>query len=95
MGVSVRGHSDPHLHSPCPQCGYATRYKQWPNRCACPDAEWRKVYVTSTSHVAGIQAEQEALDAAREWPTGPALRIAPHYAAGRPQYVNRRHTHGR
>ena len=37
MGVSIRGHSDPHLHSPCPQCGYATRYKQFgPIRCACP-----------------------------------------------------------
>jgi hypothetical protein len=38
MGVSIRGHSDPHLHSPCPRCGYATRYKQFgPMRCACPN----------------------------------------------------------
>jgi hypothetical protein len=37
MGVSVRGLSDPHLHAPCPQCGYATRYKQWPIKCACSD----------------------------------------------------------
>ena len=35
MGVNVRGVSDPHLHHPCPVCGYATRYKQWPSRCAC------------------------------------------------------------
>ena len=36
MGVSVRGNSDPHLHSPCPVCGYATRFKQLgPIPCAC------------------------------------------------------------
>jgi hypothetical protein len=35
MGLDIYGHSDPHLHSPCPVCGYARRYKQWPTRCAC------------------------------------------------------------
>ena len=35
MGVSIHGTVHPHLHHPCPQCGYATRYKQWPSRCAC------------------------------------------------------------
>ena len=36
MGVSVRGQTDPHLHSPCLRCGCATRYKQFgPMRCAC------------------------------------------------------------
>ena len=62
MGVSARGHSDPHLHSPCPRCGYATRYKPWPTRCACPDAERQKI---PAPHVVEICAEQEALDAAR------------------------------
>jgi hypothetical protein len=33
--MSISGNSDPHLHSQCPRCGYATRFKQWPIRCAC------------------------------------------------------------
>jgi hypothetical protein len=62
MGVSVRGQTDPHLHSLCPRCGYATRYKQWPTKCACSNAERQKA--TSTPpHVVEIWAEQEALDA--------------------------------
>jgi hypothetical protein len=28
-------------------------------------------------HVEEIWSEQEALDVAREWPAGPALRVAP------------------
>src|SRR6478752_9514436 len=32
MYVSVRG---PHWHRPCPKCGYATRFKQWPTACRC------------------------------------------------------------
>ena len=36
MGVSVSGLEGPHLHSPCPQCGFATWFKQFgPMRCAC------------------------------------------------------------
>ena len=35
MGVSVHGTVHPHLHSPCPVCGYARRFKQFPERCAC------------------------------------------------------------
>jgi hypothetical protein len=89
MGVIVRGRSDPHLHSPCPRCGYATRYKQWPTRCACSGAERQKA--TSTPpHVIEIWAEQETLNAGREWPAGPALRVASRYAAGRPRLA--RHT---
>jgi hypothetical protein len=89
MGVSVRGHTDPRLHSPCPRCGYATRFKQWPTKCARSDAGRQKA--TSTPpYVIEIWAEQEALDAAREWPAGPALRVAPRYAAGRPRLA--RHT---
>ena len=39
MGVSVHGTVHPHLHSPCPVCGYARRFKQFgPIPCACsPD----------------------------------------------------------
>ena len=43
-----------------------------------------KQHRISREHVVGIWAEQEALDAAREWPQGPALLIAPRYEAGRP-----------
>ena len=35
MGVDIYGHSHEHLHGPCPVCGYATRFKQFPTRCAC------------------------------------------------------------
>ena len=35
MGVSVRGNTHEHLHSPCPRCGFARRFKQWPVTCAC------------------------------------------------------------
>lgn len=35
-GVTITGHTGPHLHGRCPECGYATRYKQFgPMRCAC------------------------------------------------------------
>jgi hypothetical protein len=55
MGVSVRGHSDPHLHSPCPQCGYATRYKHFgPMRCACPNPKPRPRRVVCLSGVIGV-----------------------------------------
>jgi hypothetical protein len=57
-------------------------YKQWPEACACPDAERQKI---PAPHVVEIWAELEALDAAREWPAGPALQIADRYAAGRPR----------
>jgi len=32
--ISINGVSG-HVHSPCPRCGYATRFKQWPIRCLC------------------------------------------------------------
>ena len=35
MGVDIYGHSHEHLHSACPVCGYATRFKQYRTRCAC------------------------------------------------------------
>jgi hypothetical protein len=35
MTIDIYGHSDPHLHGPCPVCGYATRYKQWSACCTC------------------------------------------------------------
>ena len=74
-----------HYHSPCPRCGRPTRFKQWPTRCACSDAQRQKVRVAPAPHVVEISTEQEALDAAREWPDGPPLRIADRYAAGRPR----------
>jgi hypothetical protein len=63
MGVSVRGLSDLHLHSPCPQCGYATRYKQWPITCACSNAQRQKIQQIPAPHVVEIWAEQERKNA--------------------------------
>lgn len=84
LGVSVRGLTDLHLHSPCPQCGYATRYKQWPIKCACPNAQRRKIRDTPDPHVVEIWAEQEAknvelhkIDNSRI----PALKITARHAA--------------
>ena len=49
--TDVDGHRIHGLHSPCPVCGYATRYKQFgPIRCAC-DRYWTK----------------EAMEAQRAW----------------------------
>ena len=39
--IDIYGHSHPHLHHPCPVCGYATRFKQFPTRCACNRATWK------------------------------------------------------
>jgi hypothetical protein len=40
--TDVDGHRIHGLHSPCPVCGYATRYKQFgPVRCAC-NRYWTK-----------------------------------------------------
>ena len=86
MGVSVRGHSDRHLHSPCPQCGYATRYKQWPIRRACSNAQRQKIRTTPAPHVVEIWAEQEERNAAlRRIDSSqiPQLRVAAQYSAGR------------
>ena len=33
--IDIYGHSHEHLHSACPVCGYATRFKQYRTRCAC------------------------------------------------------------
>ena len=73
------------MRSPCPKCGYATRYKQWPTRCACSDAERRKVRASIPPHVVEIWAEQEELHAKAPKPIGSALKLAPRYAAGRPR----------
>ena len=64
MGVSIRGRSDPHLHSPCPQCGYATRYKQFgPMRCACPNPnpkpKPRRVICSLTPEHCPYEGEEE------------------------------------
>ncbi len=34
MAVSISGSTE-HVHHPCPRCGYGTRYRQFPIRCAC------------------------------------------------------------
>ena len=84
--MSVRGHSDPHLHSPCPQCGYATRYKQWPTTCACSTAQRQKIRTTPAPHVVETWAEQERKNAELrkiDLSRIPPLRVAVRYAAGR------------
>lgn len=79
-GVSVDGNTHPHLHSRCPVCGYATRFKQYgPMRCACPPGsvtarQVPEVRATNPEHLhAGVE------------PSGPPLRIADRYSAGRPR----------
>jgi hypothetical protein len=88
MAVSIRGHSDLHLHSPCPQCGYATRYKQWPITCACSNAQRQKIRTTLAAHVVEIWAEQERKNAELHQVDHshiPLLRIGDRHAAGRPR----------
>jgi hypothetical protein len=79
MGVSVGGHSDPHLHSACPRCGYATRYKQWPTNCACTEVQRQIAF-------AEIWGDQELRNAELHeivYSHAPPLRIADRYSAGR------------
>ena len=90
MGVSISGLSHPHLHSPCPRCGYATRFKQFgPIRCLCsktPEVRSGPQRSLANEHVEEIWAEQEQKNAALRTrvPTNvPPLRIADQYAAGR------------
>ena len=78
-GVTVAGYTDPHFHSPCPVCGYATRFKQYgPMRCACP----RAVAARREPEDSVTNAEQPP---ARVEPSGPRLPIADRYVAGRPR----------
>lgn len=35
MTTSVRGNDSKELTTPCPVCGYATRFKRFPITCAC------------------------------------------------------------
>lgn len=87
MGVSVRGNNDPHLHSPCPRCGYATRHKQWPVTCACSDSKRQMIRtVSAPPHVVEIWAEQGQRNAALhqiDHSHIPPLKIADGYEAGR------------
>jgi hypothetical protein len=89
MGVSTSGNSHPHLHSPCPRCGYATRFKQFgPIRCLCsktPEVRSDPQRSLANEHVDEIWAEQEQKNAALPIPSGPPLRIVDQYAAGRPR----------
>jgi hypothetical protein len=92
MGVSIHGTVHPHLHSPCPRCGYATRFKQFgPIRCLCsPASGIRTISQRSLANenVIEIQAEQEQKNAALhkiDYSHIPPLRIADRYTAGRPR----------
>lgn len=51
-GVSARGTVHPHLHHPCPKCGYATRFKQWPISCLCTEAPAApRAHLTNPDHL--------------------------------------------
>jgi len=80
MTVSISGNTW-HVHAPCLRCGYGTRYKQWPIRCQCPSMSAGR---STSPLVAEIWAEQEQKNAALPIPSGPHLRIADRYPAGRP-----------
>lgn len=87
MGVSVRGLSDRHLHSACPRCGFATRFKQWPIKCACSNAQRQKVRAAPDAHVLEIWAEQEAKNAELrklDFSHILSLQVGARYVAGRP-----------
>jgi hypothetical protein len=91
--LSVRGNSLPHLHSPCPRCGYATRYKQWSITCACSNAQRQQIRTTPAPHVVEIWAEQERMNAELRMIDNSQispLRIADRYATGRPRAPRRR-----
>ena len=79
MGVSIHGTVHPHLHSPCPGCGYATRFKQFgPIGCLCSKpSEVRSGPRRSLAneHVEEIWAEQEQKNAALR--TGVPTNVRP------------------
>jgi hypothetical protein len=90
MAVDIYGHSIHGLHSPCPVCGYATRYKQWPTRCACnrscSKAElekwvWHRSGRYEYTPYRRNSTNPDHLIPGRP-PSGPPLRIADRYAAG-------------
>lgn len=90
MGESVRGNTDPHLHWPCPRCGYATRYQQWPVTCACSDSKRQTICMSAPPppHVVDIWTEQQARNSLLhkvDHADIPALRVSARYSGGRPR----------
>lgn len=94
MTIDIYGHSDPHLHSKCPVCGCATRFKQYRTRCACnrgcskEDLEARLPFAWHRSgryEYTPYRRNSTNPDhlAPGPLPTGPPLRIADRYMAGR------------
>ena len=54
--LSASGSDLRHLHTTCPRCGFATRFKQFPLRCACiQDEEWRQM-MAQHSHQSGVMS---------------------------------------
>ncbi len=89
MGVSIHGTVHPHLHNPCPRCGYATRFKQFgPIRCVCSQASGiRSIsqWSLANENVIEIRAELEQRNAALhqfDHNRIPPLQIATRYAHG-------------
>ncbi len=67
--ISIYGHSHPHLHSPCPRCGYATRFKQFgPMRCAC-NRYWTKEAMDAAVRGGTWQARQHVAEHERSQET--------------------------
>ena len=77
-GIRPGGFTSPYLHGRCPECGYATRWKQFgPMPCACPPEaiaarKAQTIPVTNPAHLIPSTP-----------PSGPPLQIADRYAAGR------------
>ena len=71
MTISIGGNAW-QIHNPCPRCGYGTRFKQHPIRCACTrhdptpftfpwenDSEWQERIRQSKQRVAEWEAGNE------------------------------------
>ena len=67
MGVDIHGHSHEYLWPPCPVCGYATRSKQHPIRCACNRSDPNPFTSPSENDPAWQERIRQAKQRVAEW----------------------------